>query len=188
MWVRPPLVIILIYISRMFTSHEFKSLTGSIPVDFQQTEQQFWDYITQKLDPLIPRITCLFSSQSTQDSAESTLITRLIKEGIHHVSALDDILLAEGLEWFRMKTVTPNEGILQLYEESSQEIQQHILASINDMLQDGELGVLILSAGIRMTFPEKFRVIRMLPFNPLDYLARHLTLKNLRTTSTINVN
>ena len=159
-----------------------------MPTDFHQTEQQFWDYITQKLDPLIPRITCLFSSQSAQDSAESILINHLTKAGIQHVSALDDILLAEGLEWFRMKTVIPNEGILQLYEESSQEIQQHILASINELLQDGELGVLILSAGIKMTFPEKFRVIRMLPFNPLDYLTRHLTLKNLRTTSTINDN
>ena len=180
----PSLVITLIYISRMFTSHEFKSLTGSIPADFQQTKQQFWDYITQKLDPLIPRITCLFSSQSAQDSAESMLINHLIKAGIRHVSTFDDILLAEGLAWFRMKTVTPNEGILQLFEESSQEIQQHILASINNMLQDGELGVLLIPAGIRMTFSEEFRVIRMLPFNPLDYLTRHLTLKNLRTTST----
>lgn len=182
------LVITLVYISRMFTSYEFRSLIGSLPADFQQTEQQFWDYITQKLDPLIPRITCLFSSQSAQDSAESILINRLITAGIQHISAFDEILLAEGLEWFRMKTVTPNEGILQLYAESSQEIQQHILASITNILQDGELGVLLLSASIRMTFPENLRVIHMLPFNPLDYLTRHLTLKNLRTTTTRNAN
>jgi hypothetical protein len=188
MWVHPSLVITLIYVSRMFTSHEFKDLTGAIPADFQQTEQQFWNYITQKLNPLIPRITCLFSSQPAQDSAESILINHLIKTGIQHVATPDDILLAEGLEWFRMKTVSPNEGILQLYEASAQEIQQHILASINNMLQNDELGVLLLSAGIRMTFPENFRVIHMLPFNPLDYLARHLTLKNLRTTNTINAN
>jgi hypothetical protein len=87
-----------------------------------------------------------------------------------------------------MKTVTPNEGILQLYAVSSQEIQQHILASITNILQDGELGVLLLSASIRMTFPENLRVIHMLPFNPLDYLTRHLTLKNLRTTPTRNAN
>lgn len=188
MWVRPSLVKTLIYISLMFTSREFKSLTGSIPADFQQTEQQFWNYITHKLDPLIPRITCLFSSQSVKDSAESILINRLVKTGIHHVFTPDGILLAEGLEWFRMRTVTPNEGIMQLYEESSQEIQQHILSSINNILHDGELGVLLLSAGIRMMFPENFRVIHMLPFNPLDYLARHLTLKNLRTPSTTTVN
>jgi hypothetical protein len=85
-----------------------------------------------------------------------------------------------------MKMLSPNEVILQLYEESSQEIQQHVLGSINNMLRDGELGVLLLSAGIKMSFPENFRVIRMLPFNPLDYLARHLALKNLRTKSAIN--
>jgi hypothetical protein len=170
----------------MFTSHEFKSLTGSIPTDFQQTEQQFWNYITHKLDSLIPRITCVFSSQYVQDSAEPLLINHLINSGIQIVTTPDNILLAEGLEWFRMKMLSPNEVILQLYEESSQEIQQHVLGSINNMLRDGELGVLLLSAGIKMSFPENFRVIRMLPFNPLDYLARHLALKNLRTKSAIN--
>lgn len=188
MWVRLSLAITLIYVPRMFTSHEFQSLIGSIPADFQKTEKQFWDYITQKLNSLIPRITCLFSSHTAQDSAESILINNLIKTGIRHVLTPDEILLREGLEWFRMTKVTPNEGVLQLYEESSHEIEQHTLASINNTLQDGQLGILLLSAGIKMMFPENLRVIRMFPFNPLDYLKRHLTLKKLRTKTTMNVN
>lgn len=183
---RSYLVVTLIHVSRMFTRHEFKDLTGSVPEDFHKTEQQFWEYVTQKLNVLIPRITSVFSFTSHANSEESILINNLVRKGIRHVSIPDDVLLAEVLEWFRMTRAAPNEGVFQLYEDSLQEIQQHILTSITNTMHDSELGVLFLSPSIQMIFPENFRIIRMLPFNPLDYLTRHLTLKKLRIASDEN--
>jgi hypothetical protein len=180
------LVITLISISRMFTGHEFKELTGAVPDDFHKTEQKFWEYVTQKLNLLVSRITYVFSSTLFTNSKESILINNLVRQGIRHVSTPDDVLLAEVFEWFRMTRKAPNEGVFQLYEDSLQEIQQHILTTINNTLQDGELGILFLSPSIQMTFPKTFRIIRMLPFNPLDYLTRYLTLKKLRLASDVN--
>jgi hypothetical protein len=170
----------------MFTGPEFKELTGAVPDDFHKTEQKFWEYVTQKLSLLVPRITCVFSSTLYPDSEESILINNLMRQGIRYISTPDDVLLAEVFEWFRMTRQAPNGGVFQLYEDSLQEIQQHILTTINNTLQDGELGVLFLSPSIQMIFPENFRIIRMLPFNPLDYLTRHLTLKKLRIVNDVN--
>lgn len=167
----------------MFTRREFMELTSYIPEDFHKMEQQFWEYVTQKLNVIVPRITYVFSSTPISKSEESILIKNLVSKGSLYISSSDDVLYAEVFEWFRMTRTAPNEGVIQLYEDSLHEIQKHMLNLIDNTMQDDELGVLFLSPAIQMTFPEYFRIIRMLPFNPLDYLTRHLTLKKMRMRS-----
>ena len=69
----------------------------------------------------------------------------------------------------------PSRIVLELYEESVRERDDGIESLINESLKDGETGLLSIDSSIKISFPVDVRVVRMCPFDPQDYLNRHLT-------------
>ena len=102
------------------------------------------------------------------------VIDHLVKSGIPLQRVPDPVLLEETREWYKMKTTTPNQVITDLYEASLKETSQQIVNAVDLTLKEGEVGVLLIDPNIQIAFPENYRIIRMLPFNPIDYLNRQM--------------
>ncbi|MFX0095160.1 MAG: hypothetical protein ACFFBD_25725 [Candidatus Hodarchaeota archaeon] len=151
---------------------------GFVPKDFDKTNDEFWEYITKRLQTLWHRITWVFTdNEEMQNSSlkgyEVHLVHGLVKEGAQLRSIKDSPLFAESQAWFEMMQTSPTQVIMELYEETLKEINRHAVEIIEQSLRDGELGVLFVDSSVNLPFPEEMRVIRMFPFNPNDYLYRY---------------
>jgi hypothetical protein len=174
----------LIYIPRMFTQKEFKDLVGTVPEDFDHTTREFWDYINEKLKIISSRIRWVYSTtysikKGSPIKEEAEIVNYLIEEDVHVQSVGDPVLLAEAKAWLKMMKTSSSQAIFELYEETSKEIGKDIVDQITKTLKDGEMGILIISSNLQIAFPKEIKIIRMLPFNPVDYLNRYLAKSNI---------
>lgn len=61
---------------------------------------------------------------------------------------------------------------MELFEETLREVSKHIVDLIDQMLKDGEMGVLHIDSGVKISFPQNLRVVRAFLPIPQDYLKR----------------
>jgi hypothetical protein len=171
----------LIFVPRMFRRGEFKRLVGFIPNDFEEASKEFWDYIEEKLTPFMRKIGRVYCEDLAEDGAkkigegEKIILDKLAEAGAEIKVVEDPVLTAETDAWRRMMEEKPSRIVLELYEESVRERDDGIESLINESLKDGETGLLSIDSSIKISFPADVRVVRMCPFDPQDYLNRHLT-------------
>jgi hypothetical protein len=173
----------------MFTLEEFQRLVGEIPEDFEKTTNEFWSYIQSRLRTLSKKIRWVTSDVFLQDrekvtigEEERTVIDELVNSGVKIQVLEDSTIIGEVKSWRAMVETTSSQVISELYEESLLDLSHFLTNLVKETLQDGEVGILLFDSQIPLSFPEEIRVIRMIPFNPQDYLNRHRVQKQIKQT------
>jgi hypothetical protein len=175
----------LVYIPRMFSKNEFKNLVNFVPDNFDDTTHEFWSYINERLIAIANRIQHIYSdasslSQKNISEYEKDIVSTLIDHGATLVHIENPMLLAEAHAWLKMMEKSSTPVLDEMYLACLQEIHRQVLHMINNSLLDGEMGVLFVDSQLQISFPESIRIIRMLPFNPQDYLKRHRVQQQFR--------
>ena len=172
----------LVYVPRMFSKKEFKRLVNFVPENFDETASEFWQYVSERLIAIASRVRRVYSDAtclSNKDISEyeTVIIRALINRGakLEHVG--NPILIAEAEAWLKMMETTPTQMVAEMYSACLQEIRTHIIDMVNNSLHEGEMGVLFIASQFQISFSENIRIIRMLPFNPQDYLNRYRAIQ-----------
>ena len=174
----------LIIIPKMFNQEEFRMLTGIIPDDFEKTSKEFWDYIEEKLVPLIhtiKRVYCIVPLEiitkhiKSSENGEYLIFRKLIENNSELIYVEDKLLVSEVEGWLEMMKTTKTAGVIELYEDSVKERNNYIIKKIDQTLKVGEIGVMITNLNHKLPLPEDIRLIKMCRFNPEDYLTRWVT-------------
>jgi len=180
----------LIYIPKMFDRGEFKKLTGTIPEDFDEVSEEFWNYIEEKLKALSGNVQRVYCKESLDDMKkiletsegnwEYKIIRRLVEGGADLTTVEDPLLVAETEAWLEMMEISDDQGASELFKDGMREMDEYVVKRIDQTLEDGEIGVLIIDPGSKLSFPEDVRVVKMCRFDPEDYLKRWKTKLKLR--------
>ncbi|MFQ6050072.1 MAG: hypothetical protein ACE5K4_00085 [Candidatus Hydrothermarchaeota archaeon] len=185
----------LIYIPRMYSRNEFERLASKVPEDFEERSNEYWDYVEEKLGPLMKlrRIHKVYHESlcesgdeglktlSSFDKRNYSIVKKLIESGAELQTTEDRLLIAETKEWFEQSKSNPL--LLELYEESMRERSEHIARIIDQTLKDGETGAIFVDSELKINLPGDIRVIRMCRFDPSDYLNVWLRTLELRNSS-----
>ena len=102
------------------------------------------------------------------------------------LAAENIMLAAEAEAWLEMTKNEGNQAILELLEENIKDQNDHVSNILDKTLKNGSLGIMLFDPEKRCSFPESINVVRMYPFDPCDYLRRHLVklkLENNRKKS-----
>ena len=167
----------LILIPLMYSLADLKKTLGSIPEDFEAASSEFWDYVCKKLKIFEGKAKVVYSEKTITDRGESAVDVLMVKlrKGNTEFHCVDDPLLAAEVEgWLDLMKNGQNKVALELFEESLRERDQYSLGVIDRTLDDSKIGVLLIDPARRISFPDSIKVIRMCPFDPVDYLKRHL--------------
>ena len=161
----------------MYSEEELKKIVESVPEDFEETSSEFWSYVEEKLKPLERKVYAVYSEKPRTAEGRNKVDALLgkLSENCKEFHCVEDPLLAAEAEaWLALVKNGQNRAALELFEENMRERDEHTVSVIDMTLEDGEFGVLFIDPARRILFPENIRVIRMCPFDPLDYLNRHL--------------
>lgn len=186
----------LIIIPRMYTKSEFKEAIAQIPDDYDVRHDEFWSYVTDKLRVFRGRIRKVFwesLSRNTKaalraicgdDERGYSLIVELLEEGAELEPTEDPILVTETESWLKMIKSTSYDALLELYEESLAERNRYVSNLIIQSLKEGEVGLIIIDSRHKLELPPDYRVIKVCPFDPADYLNTEIIKAKLKSRRT----
>lgn len=167
----------LILIPMMYSKEGLKKILEYVPQDFDGISSEFWSYVEERLKPLEDKVHAIYSEKPTIAEGGckvDTLLWRL-SEKCKNLHCVEDALLAAEAEgWLELGKNGKNRMAMELFEENMRERNRYAISVIDRTLEDGKIGVLFIDPTRRFSFPEDVRVIRMCPFDPVDYLNRHL--------------
>jgi len=163
----------IILVPVMYSEADLKELLGAVPPDFADESKQFWNYVQAKLAVMSGRVSmvCLLWNEGTVDPRASAVAESLNKD--QRIRRLaDSTLVGEVRAWYNMSREEGDEGSGELCEECNRELSR-ILGEILGTLADSEVAVVFADPACRLVLADDFRVIRMTPFDPHDYVQRH---------------
>lgn len=175
----------LIFIPVMYNKEELKNILASIPGDFEDTSSEFWSYVEEKLKSLEGKVQAIYSEKpipAEGGGRGGSLLRKLSESGKEFHCVEDSILAAEAVEWLKLVENGQNRVALELFEENTKERNEYAINIITKTLEDGKIGILFVEPTRTIPFPEEVRVIRMCPFDPVDYLNRHLVKLKIEKT------
>ena len=152
------------------------------PEDFEKFFLEFWSYIDKKLNPFIDKISVIYSCDpSSIKNTEKGIdfILRKFKSSPEFYSIDDSLLTAEAASWIELIKDSDNKAALDLLEENMRDINTHAYEVINQTLRDTGIGVLFIPPDRKLSLSEDIKVVKMCPFDPVDYLNRHLAILKL---------
>jgi len=168
----------LIIVPAMYGREELNKTLGLIPSDFEESYSEFWSYVEEKLRPFIGKVCVVYSDRLSPAEETEIRANALIKRLIENRSAFhcveDSLLAAEAEAWLEMMENGRVQAAVELFEENLMERDEYARDVIEQTLRDDEMGVLFIDPSRKISFPEDIRVIRMCPFDPVDYLNLHL--------------
>ena len=188
----------LLIVPRMYAKSEFREAVSCVPDDYDARSEEFWTYVTDRLTGFRGRVKWIFRESLSEDTKEAlkeasgdeerglSLIVGLLEEGAKLKRTEDSILVAETESWLQMIRSSPNDALLELHEQSLAERNSHISNLIDQSLGEDEVGLLLIDSKRRLELPKDIRIVRVLPFDPADYLAAEIAKARLRSGKTQN--
>lgn len=168
----------LIVVPAMYSREELEKTLGLVPDDFEEAYSEFWSYVEEKLKPFRDRIYTIYSEKpSLMEEAENranAILKKLIENHADFHCVEDPLLIAEAEAWLEMMENGQSQAAGELFEENLKERDEHAKRLIDRTLEEGKIGVLFIDPARKIPLPDDVRVIRMCPFDPVDYLNRHL--------------
>ena len=113
------------------------------------------------------------------DERATEILDFLEKGGTTAQRIQDEGLVDEARSWYLAER-DPKQGACgELLQETRREILQALDEMVDSSLGDPRVGVVFYEPSCRLSFDGDFRVIRMSPIDPLDYLNRNLVQQRL---------
>jgi hypothetical protein len=173
----------LIHVPRMFTESELKNLLKVLPDDFEQTKNEFWDYVDEKLAVFAGKVqrvyhdgTCVAGEAALRqleksDLANFKIAKKLVDGGAAFEASEDALLVAESESWLEtLFYQEQNSAVLELYEETMKDRDSFLSRRIDESLGADELGVLFLEPSRKISLGNA-KIIIMRRFDPMDSLG-----------------
>lgn len=182
----------LVIIPRMFPETELKKMGLRIPRDFHEKTEEFWSYVEERLRTLSPRINRLYIESVFKDGQDNLdeikendqrfhrIVTWLVDHGAVMTATEDRMLVLETESWSRLMRQGTVGAEKEMLEENLKDRSAFISERISETLEEGKVGVLFIDRLQTFSFPSDIRVIRMMPFDPRDYLQTWLVSTRLR--------
>ncbi len=168
----------LIIVPVMYEKEELGKTLGMVPSDFEESYSEFWNYVEERLKPFIGKVSAVYSDRLSPveetGSRANTLLKRLVDNNSAFHCVEDSLLAAEAKAWLEMLEKGQVQAAAELFEENLRERDEHAREVVEQTLRDGEIGVLFIDPARKISFSEDVRVVKMYPFDPVDYLNRHL--------------
>ncbi len=167
----------LILIPMMYNERELKEAIGQVPEDFEEASSEFWSYIEEKLEPFIGRVYAVFSTEPASAKDKCVRINVIFKkfEGSAEFLYIDDpLLVAEAKAWLELMKDKKSQAMIDLFEESMRDMNRYAGEVIDKTMRDGGIGILFTDPTRKLTLSEDIKVVKMCPFDPIDYLNRNL--------------
>ncbi|MGA1974043.1 MAG: hypothetical protein ABSG92_00175 [Conexivisphaerales archaeon] len=186
----------LLIVPRMYAKSEFRESTSYVPDDYGAKSEEFWTYVTDKLTVFRGRVKWVFRESLSEDTEKAlkevsgdeerglSLIVGLLEEGAKLKKTEDRILVAETESWRQMIRGSSNNALLELYEQSLAERNRHISNLVDQSLVEGDVGLLLIDSKRKLELPKDIRIIRVLPFDPADYLDVEIVKARLKSRKT----
>jgi len=184
----------LIQIPRFYSKDEFKNISASIPEDYAEKSEEYWNYIEEKIRPLMKHIKKVYLEALVKDGEEGIKIAEKIfdPKGLRIFKALlengaklqvteDPSLIMEASSWQDIMQNKPDFGvIIEMLQENLKERDNYITKTIDKTLKDNETGLLVIETAHKFDFPADIKVIKMCRFDPSDYLNIFLQKQRLK--------
>lgn len=186
----------LVIVPRIYTKSEFKEAISRIPDDYDAKYEEFWTYVIDKLRIFRGHIRKVFLESLSRNSKESlrivcgddergySLIVELLGEGAELEPTEDPILVIETESWLKMIKSTSYDALLELYEENLAERSRYVSSLIVRSLEDGEVGLIFMDSRRKLELPQDYRIIKVCPFDPADYINSEIIKARLKSGRT----
>jgi hypothetical protein len=180
----------------MYTKSEFMKAASHVPDDYDTKSEEFWSYVSDKLHAFRGRIVMVFVESLSKDTKEAlsavlggegpgfSLISDLLKDGAKLKPTEDPILVAETESWLQMIERSSNATLREFIEQNLTERNHFISDLVGRSLGEGEAALLMIDSRRKLELPKDVRVIRVLPFDPADYLNVSVIKARLRSKAT----
>ena len=182
----------LIVVPRMFTKRELEMTGLKIPADLNDKTKEFWDYVEERLNALSPRISKVYAESACKGGQDDVnmlketscrlhrVVSRLVAEGAEMTATEDQMLVLETESWSSLTRQNTVGAEKQMLEESLEDRREAVSNRVAETLREGEMGVLFISSLQIPDLHSDIRVIRMMPFDPKDYLETLLVSSRLQ--------
>ena len=162
----------------MFNQNDIKEILDDVPNDFQKESDEFWNYIESKLRQLptvVKRIYLVLKNDLINPKINNLIL--FLQEGGGEVERFSDkTLVKEGWAWYVMSQ--GSRGFEEDFiEDINKELSNALCGMIDQSLKDFEIGIVFYEPTCAISIGDNIRVIKMTPFDPRDYLIRHLAQK-----------
>ena len=168
----------LVFIPTMYSRDELKRVLGSVPDDFEETSVEFWSYVEEKLTPFINKVTVVYTEKPLEKERSGRgepLLNKLIKTRAEFHYIEDSLLASEAEAWQELMKNHQNQAVIELYKDSMKERNEYARSVIERTLENGKLGLLLANPERKLPLAEDVKVIKMCPFDPVDYLNRQVS-------------
>jgi hypothetical protein len=171
----------VIFVPIMYSEGDMREILGKVPPDYQEISAEFWSYVRDKLQSLAKSISAVYLIRGSRKTDERAMeILGFLQQGGTAVQRIqDEGLVDEARAWYLAER-DPKQGAGgELFQEACREILQALDKMVESSLSDPQVGVVFYEPSCRLSFDGDFRVIRMSPIDPLDYLNRNLVQQGL---------
>ncbi|MEM2901661.1 MAG: hypothetical protein QXO32_02870 [Candidatus Bathyarchaeia archaeon] len=173
----------LYLVPRMYTVEEVQLILFQVPEDYSSKLDEFWSYVEDKLAVIKERVKHVYRDMVTRGGVEGLgyvkevdercyrVIEMLVRSGARLEVTEDANLVAEAESWVSlMKATGLRSAVMDLFKQNLEERNRFIAKAISETVKVDEIGVLFLEPTRRVELPEDFKVIKVCPFEPADYI------------------
>jgi len=172
----------LIVIPRMYSKQDFEELGLGLPEDLAERREEFWGYVEEHLKILSSRISKMYIESIHEeernrlerieelDSRIHQLVMMLLSRGAEIISTEDPLLILEYESWSDLDRIERLSVKRDLLEDCMRDRWRFVSTRIGETLKEGETGVLFVDKLRIGVLAPDIQVIRMMPFDPRDYL------------------
>lgn len=182
----------LIVVPKIFSEKELEKIGLGVPSDFNDKSREFWDYVEERLVVLSARISRIYVESICRGGTDDPIGIQVIDDELHRIVNMlvdrgseimtpeDRLLVLETESWSDLVHQGMMGAEREMLEKSLRDRESFLSKRIVETLGQGETGVLFISTLKTPDFPSDIRVIRMMPFDPKDYLQTWLISKRLQ--------
>jgi hypothetical protein len=165
----------------MYSEEDLKGILDEVPPDFQKESDEFWSYVEEKLAQIAQSIHAVYLiwGEETVDPRAAHIVSFLQANGVEAHRLEDKALVGEARAWYLMAQGSVGGIEEEFLQEVDRELGDVLRRMLDSSLKDTEVGVVFFEPACKLSLGDDVRVIKMSPFDPRDYLARHLALKRL---------
>jgi hypothetical protein len=163
----------------MYSEIETRGILGRIPDDFHKESDEFWSYVENRIIQLAPSINDVYMicEERAIDQRATKILDALRVAGSDMHRLVDKALIGEVRAWYI--AVRDSKLEEELFEEANKDLNEALQLLLDSSLAGMEIGVVFFEPVCRLWFESDFRVIRMSPFDPVDYINRHLVTQRI---------
>ena len=169
----------MILVPAMYSEIEAREILGRVPDDFHKESDEFWSYVENKFTQLSSSINDVYmicnESAIDRRAVETLEGLKIAGSEIHRLE--DKALVGEVRAWYLAARDSKLDE--EFYEEANKDVNEALQIMVDSSLADMEVGVVFFEPVCKLWFGSDFRVVRMSPFDPVDYINRHLVTQRI---------